>query len=168
MGHCRHSNSRSRVRSSRRPSRGARVRVLIAVGAGLLLAACSAPAQPEGPPEIPEGVTGLAVRVSGLPVGEPAAVRVLREGITIAELDGSANLENIDVGTYSIEADDIGCLEPIQKQLKPGGNGRIKFVVAREQGRKLYEIDIGANWQINPALAGAIKSFDGVVDVRLN
>ena len=108
MGHCRHFNSRSRVRSSRRPSRGARVRVLIAVGAGLLLAACSAPAQPEGPPEIPEGVTGLAVRVSGLPVGEPAAVRVLREGITIAELDGSANLENIEVGTYSIEADDIG------------------------------------------------------------
>lgn len=108
MGHCRHFISRSRVRSSHRPSRGARVRVLVAVGAGLLLAACSAPAQPEGPPEIPEGVTGLAVRVSGLPVGEPAAVRVLREGITIAELDGSANLENIDVGTYSIEADDIG------------------------------------------------------------
>ena len=41
-------------------------------------------------------------------------------------------------------------------------------MVAREQGRRLYEIDIGAGWQINPALAGAIKSFDGVVDVRLN
>ncbi len=70
--------------------------------------------------------------------------------------------------SLEIEADDIKCLEPIQKQLKPGGNGRITFVVAREQGRKLYEIDIGANWQINPALAGAIKSFDGVVDVRLH
>ena len=73
------------------------------------------------------------------------------------------------VGKFlEIEADDIKCLEPIHKQLKPGGNGRIKFVVAREQGRRLYEIDIGAGWQINPALAGAIKSFDGVVDVRLN
>ena len=48
------------------------------------------------------------------------------------------------------------------------GNGRILMRIAREQGRKLYEIDIGAGWQINPALAGAIKSFDGVVDVKLN
>jgi DNA polymerase-3 subunit alpha len=70
--------------------------------------------------------------------------------------------------SLEIEADDAKCLEAIQKQLKPGGNGRIKFVVAREQGRRLYEIDIGSGWQINPALAGAIKSFDGVVDVRLN
>jgi DNA polymerase-3 subunit alpha len=70
--------------------------------------------------------------------------------------------------SLEIEADDAKCLEAIQKQLKPGGNGRIKFVVARDQGRKLYEIDIGSGWQINPALAGAIKSFDGVVDVRLN
>ena len=73
------------------------------------------------------------------------------------------------VGKFlEIEVDDIKGLEPIRKQLKPGGNGRIKFVVAREQGRRLYEIDIGNNWQVNPALAGAIKSFDGVVDVRLN
>ena len=43
----------------------------------------------------------------------------------------------------------------------------ITFVVAREQGRKIYEVDIGDGFQINPALAGAIKSFDGVVDVRL-
>lgn len=70
--------------------------------------------------------------------------------------------------SLEIEADDPRCLEAIHKQLKPGGNGRIKFVVARDQGRKLYEIDIGSGWQINPALAGAIKSFDGVVDVRLN
>ncbi|HZY67577.1 MAG TPA: OB-fold nucleic acid binding domain-containing protein, partial [Devosia sp.] len=70
--------------------------------------------------------------------------------------------------SLEIEAEDARCLEAIHKQLKPGGNGRIKFVVAREQGRRLYEIDIGSGWQINPALAGAIKSFDGVVDVRLN
>jgi DNA polymerase-3 subunit alpha len=67
-----------------------------------------------------------------------------------------------------IELDDDKSLDAIRKQLKPGGNGRIMMRIAREQGRKLYEIDIGAGWQINPALAGAIKSFDGVVDVRLN
>ena len=67
-----------------------------------------------------------------------------------------------------IEASSDICLGPIRSQLKPGGNGRITFVVAREQGRRLYEVDIGAGWQINPALAGAIKSFDGVVDVRLS
>jgi len=69
--------------------------------------------------------------------------------------------------SLEIEVDDAKCLEAIRKQLKPGGNGRIKFVVAREQGRRITDIDIGAGWQINPALAGAIKSFDGVVDVRL-
>jgi DNA polymerase-3 subunit alpha len=67
-----------------------------------------------------------------------------------------------------IEASDEKCLPAIQSQLKRGGNGRITFVVAREQGRRLYEVDIGDGWQINPALAGAIKSFEGVVDVRLN
>ena len=70
--------------------------------------------------------------------------------------------------TLKIETSDAKCLVAIKSQLKPGGNGRITFVVMRDQGRKLYEVDIGANWQINPALAGAIKSFDGVVDVRLN
>jgi DNA polymerase-3 subunit alpha len=70
--------------------------------------------------------------------------------------------------SLEIEASDVGCLTSIKAQLKPGGNGRITFVVAREQGRKLYEVDIGGGWQINPALADAIKSFDGVVDVRLN
>jgi DNA polymerase-3 subunit alpha len=69
--------------------------------------------------------------------------------------------------SLEIEVDDAKCLEAIRKQLKPGGNGRIKFVVAREQGRRITDIDIGAGWQINPALAGAIKSFEGVVDVRL-
>jgi len=70
--------------------------------------------------------------------------------------------------SLKIEASDEKCLPAIQSQLKRGGNGRITFVVARDQGRKLYEVDIGDGWQINPALAGAIKSFDGVVDVRLN
>jgi DNA polymerase-3 subunit alpha len=67
-----------------------------------------------------------------------------------------------------IELDDDKSLDAIRKQLKPGGNGRILMRIARDQGKRLYEIDIGAGWQINPALAGAIKSFDGVVDVRLN
>ncbi|HVY52081.1 MAG TPA: DNA polymerase III subunit alpha, partial [Devosia sp.] len=70
--------------------------------------------------------------------------------------------------SLTIEASSEICLAPIRSQLKPGGNGRITFIVMREQGRRLYEVDIGGGWQISPALAGAIKSFDGVVDVRLN
>jgi DNA polymerase-3 subunit alpha len=69
--------------------------------------------------------------------------------------------------SLTIEASDPKCLPNIKSQLKPGGNGRVTFVVAREQGRRIYEVDIGDSFQINPALAGAIKSFDGVVDVRL-
>ena len=70
--------------------------------------------------------------------------------------------------SLKIEASDIKCLPSIKSQLKAGGNGRVTFVVAREQGRRLYEVDIGSGWQLSPALAGAIKSFDGVVDVRLS
>ena len=70
--------------------------------------------------------------------------------------------------SLTIETSSDKSLATIRAQLKPGGTGRVKFIVARDQGRRLYEIDIGANWQISPALAGAIKSFDGVVDVRLN
>jgi DNA polymerase-3 subunit alpha len=70
--------------------------------------------------------------------------------------------------SLTIETSSEISLGAIRAQLKPGGNGRVTFVVARDQGRKLYEVDIGAGWQLSPALAGAIKSFDGVVDVRLN
>ena len=69
--------------------------------------------------------------------------------------------------SLTIEATDEKCLPSIKSQLKPGGNGRVTFIVAREQGRKIYEVDIGDRFQLNPALAGAIKSFDGVADVRL-
>jgi DNA polymerase-3 subunit alpha len=70
--------------------------------------------------------------------------------------------------SLTIETSSEISLGAIRAQLKLGGNGRVTFVVAREQGRKLYAVDIGAGWQLSPALAGAIKSFDGVVDVRLN
>ena len=70
--------------------------------------------------------------------------------------------------SLEIEAESERCLAAIKAQLKVGGNGRITFVVAREQGRKLYEVDIGGGWQLSPALAGGIKSLEGVVDVRLS
>ncbi|MEQ1901901.1 MAG: DNA polymerase III subunit alpha [Devosia sp.] len=67
-----------------------------------------------------------------------------------------------------IETSSEASLASIKSQLKPGGNGQVTFIVAREQGKRLYEIDIGSGWQLSPALAGAIKSFEGVVDVRLS
>jgi DNA polymerase-3 subunit alpha len=70
--------------------------------------------------------------------------------------------------SLEIEAESDRCLVAIKAQLKVGGNGRVTFVVAREQGRKLYEVDIGGGWQLSPALAGGIKSLEGVVDVRLS
>jgi len=63
--------------------------------------------------------------------------------------------------SLTIEAGDEKCLTSIRAQLKPGGNGRVKFIVAREQGRRLYEVDIGSGWQLSPALAGAIKVVRG-------
>ena len=68
--------------------------------------------------------------------------------------------------SLTIEASSEICLGPIKSQLKPG-NGRVTFVVAREQGKRLYEIELKGSWQVSPALAGAIKSFDGVVEVKL-
>jgi DNA polymerase III subunit alpha len=68
----------------------------------------------------------------------------------------------------TIEAGDARSLGLIKSQLKPGGNGRVTIQVARDQGKRLYEVDIGGVWQINPTVMNAIKSYEGVVDVRLN
>ncbi len=73
------------------------------------------------------------------------------------------------VGKFlEIELEDARSLDAIRQQLKPGGNGRVRLVVAREQGRHITDVDVAGTWQISPALAGAIKSFPGVADVRLN
>ena len=70
--------------------------------------------------------------------------------------------------SLEIEADSEKCLAPIKAQLKRGGNGRVIIRVAREQGRRLYEVDVGDGFMLSPALAGGIKALDGVVDVRLS
>jgi hypothetical protein len=67
--------------------------------------------------------------------------------------------------SLEIEAIDPVCVEPIRQHLVPG-NGRIRFVVNREPGKR-YEIDIGPGWKVDPALAGALRELPGVVDVRL-
>jgi DNA polymerase-3 subunit alpha len=68
--------------------------------------------------------------------------------------------------SLEIEVDNEKALAPIKAQLKRGGNGRITFVVAREQGRRVHEVDVGTGFIISAALAGAIKATPGVVDVR--
>jgi len=68
----------------------------------------------------------------------------------------------------TIFAEDPKCLGPIQSQLKPGGEGQVIFIVSRDNGAKEYEIELGQRFQLNPAVAGGIKSLGGVVDVRLN
>ena len=42
------------------------------------------------------------------------------------------------------------------------------FIVSRDNGAREYEIELRDRFQLNPAIAGGIKSLDGVVDVRLN
>ena len=61
--------------------------------------------------------------------------------------------------SLTIETSSDKSLATIRAQLKPGGTGRVTFIVARDQGRRLYEIDIGANWQISPALAGSTPAL---------
>src|SRR5690606_31255800 len=68
----------------------------------------------------------------------------------------------------TIFAEDARCLESIHAQLKPGGEGQVVFIVARDNGAKEYEIELRDRFQLTPALAGGIKSLGGVVDVRLN
>ena len=68
----------------------------------------------------------------------------------------------------TVFAGDAKCLGPIQAQLKPGGEGQVTFIVSREAGAKEYEIELKDRFQLSPAIAGGIKSLDGVVDVRLS
>lgn len=60
------------------------------------------------------------------------------------------------------------CLQPIQAQLKPGGEGQVSFIVSRDNGAREYEIELKGKFRVSPELAGAVKALEGVVDVRLN
>jgi DNA polymerase-3 subunit alpha len=60
------------------------------------------------------------------------------------------------------------CIGPIRSQLKPGGEGQVSFIVIRDNGAREYEIELKGNYRLTPELAGAVKSLDGVVDVRLS
>ncbi|MEO6013588.1 MAG: DNA polymerase III subunit alpha [Devosia sp.] len=68
----------------------------------------------------------------------------------------------------TIFASDTKPLTSIRAQLKPGGEGQVTFIVSRDNGAKEYEIELPTRFQLSPAIAGGIKSLDGVVDVRLN
>jgi DNA polymerase-3 subunit alpha len=67
-----------------------------------------------------------------------------------------------------IEAASERSLAIIRSQLKAGGDGEVIFVVSRDKGAKLYEIALPGKFQVSPAVAGGIKSLEGVVDVRLS
>ncbi|MBI4922580.1 MAG: DNA polymerase III subunit alpha [Devosia nanyangense] len=68
----------------------------------------------------------------------------------------------------TIFAGDMKALGSIRAQLKSGGEGQVTFIVSRDNGAKEYEIELRERFQLTPAVAGGIKSLDGVVDVRLN
>jgi DNA polymerase-3 subunit alpha len=59
------------------------------------------------------------------------------------------------------------CIGPIHSQLKPGGEGQVVFVIPRGPTRDL-EVELPGRFRLTSELAGAVKSLDGVVDVRLN
>jgi DNA polymerase III subunit alpha len=60
------------------------------------------------------------------------------------------------------------CVPPIRSQLQPGGEGRVVFVVSREQGAREYEVELRGTFRISPELASGIKALDGVLDARLS
>lgn len=68
----------------------------------------------------------------------------------------------------TVFAGDAKCLAPIRSQLKPGGEGQVSFIVIRDNGAREYEIELKGGYRLSPELAGAVKSLDGVVDVRLS
>ncbi|MEQ1769049.1 MAG: DNA polymerase III subunit alpha [Devosia sp.] len=67
----------------------------------------------------------------------------------------------------TVFAGDEKCLGPIRSQLKKG-DGQVSFIIIREGGAKEYEIELRERFQLSPALAGAVKALEGVVDVRLS
>ena len=68
----------------------------------------------------------------------------------------------------TIEIGTDKCIPPIRSQLKPGGEGQVTFVVARDKGARAYEIDLPGGYRLSSELAGAVKSLDGVVAVSLS
>lgn len=59
------------------------------------------------------------------------------------------------------------CLPSLKAQLKRGGEGGVSVVIIRGNGAREYELELPGNYRLTSDLAGAIKSQEGIVDVKL-
>jgi len=74
----------------------------------------------------------------------------------------------IDSATRQRLADDAKALGSINAQLKRGGEGRVNFVVIRDEGAREDEIELPGAYRLTAEVAGGIKALEGVMDVRFN
>jgi DNA polymerase-3 subunit alpha len=92
------------------------------------------------------------------------------DGISLRLIDArliEAVAENVG-RMLEIEASSEICLPAIRQQLKPGGDGKVTFIVSRERASRQYEIELSGGYRLTPELAGGIKVLEGVVNVRLS
>jgi len=92
------------------------------------------------------------------------------EGVSLrllsAELiEGKAEKIDRQLTVFAASAAPLGS---ISAQLKRGGEGSVNFVVIRDGGAREYEIELPGTYLLTTAVAGGIKSLEGVTDVRFH
>ncbi|KKC39339.1 DNA polymerase III subunit alpha [Devosia epidermidihirudinis] len=92
------------------------------------------------------------------------------EGVSL-RLGGAKAMEGIEdtiERRLTVFAGDVKALGPINAQLKRGGEGKVSFVVIRDEGAREYEIALPGSYRLTAEVAGGIKALEGVTDVRFN
>ena len=88
------------------------------------------------------------------------SLRLIRARSIEAALEGKSR-------AMLVEMDNPKPLAAIKAQLKERGDGEVTLMVSRDSGRRRYRIRLSGGYRLNPALAQAIKSLEGVVEVKL-
>jgi DNA polymerase-3 subunit alpha len=60
---------------------------------------------------------------------------------------------------------DVAPIEPIARQLPPGGDGDVSLVLLVEAGREI-EVRLPGKYRLSPPLAGALRTVPGIVQVE--
>lgn len=92
------------------------------------------------------------------------------DGVSLRLLSAKAieGIEDTIERRLTVFAADAKALGSINAQLKRGGEGKVNFIVIRDEGAREYEIELPGAYRLTAEVAGGIKALDGVTDVRFS
>jgi DNA polymerase-3 subunit alpha len=89
---------------------------------------------------------GVSVRIQSVEGLDAAALRVKR--------------------SLRVFVRDAAPLEPIARQLQPGGDGEVSMVLMLDDGEREVEVALPGRYRLSPPVAGALRTVPGIVQVE--